>query len=105
MNGIVAGRIVHYVLTNDEAQVINQRRAKMQLDSPDQDKNLPVGNTVLAGDHMPMIITAVFPNYDGPGKTAVNGQVFLDGNDSLWVTSRLFSERDAVGSWHWMEKS
>jgi hypothetical protein len=99
MNGIVAGRIVHYVITQEEAKIINQRRNNLSM------SDAPTGNTVQAGDHLPMIMTAVFPNEYGPDKPGINGQVFLDGNDSLWVTSRKYSESDAVGTWHWIEKA
>jgi hypothetical protein len=47
------------------------------------------------GDVLPAIITRAF---EGAG-TAVNLQVFLDGNHSYWATSR--SEGTDHGQWSW----
>lgn len=54
------------------------------------------GNPVDTGDVYPMLITR--PWGDTP-TSAVNGQVFLDGNDSLWVTSRQQDEGAVGGGW------
>lgn len=83
------GRIVQYKLTEQDALAINRRRADTQahLDEHRANANgvqVHVGNKASAGDIFPMLITRVWG--DTP-ESSVNGQVFLDGNDSLWVTS------------------
>lgn len=68
------GRIVHYTLTEEDADTINTSRRT----------STAKGNQVDAGDVYPLVITRVWG--DQPD-SAVNGQVLLDGNDVLWVTS------------------
>lgn len=78
------GRVVVYVLSGVDAQVIAARR--------------PIGyngNPVCAGDEFPMIITRVW------SPSIVNGQVILDGDDSYWVTSAEISHDPAHRRWHW----
>lgn len=91
MNGVVAGRIVHYVLSDEDAKKINERRGNQ----PDS------GNTTMAGFHTPMMIVRVFPNEHG----LVNGQCLLDGSDTLWVIGKKYNEENDYGSWHWIEKA
>ena len=72
------GMIVLYSLNaSDVGEIERQRRYRVPG---------PTGNSVRPGDIYPLLITedwqAQLPNQ------AVNGQVFLDGPDSLWVTSR-----------------
>lgn len=69
------GRIVHYTLTSSDASRVMQRR---------NDILGPRGNDTRVGDVYPLIITRIWGNEPS---SAVNGQVMLDGNDSLWVTS------------------
>jgi hypothetical protein len=76
MEGLIEGRIVHYVLTKEDAKnILQSRLAKQQS-----------GNYVEDGMHFPMIIVRVWSE-DG----CVNGKVELDGEDSLWVCSKLHS--------------
>jgi len=88
------GRIVHYTVTEGDATATNKRRADMQRHLQEHrdasnGSQVHVGNTVRAGDVFPMMITRVW------GEDLVNGQVFLDGNDTLWVTSvHEFDARD-----------
>lgn len=100
------GRIVHYVLTEQDVDAINRRRADAARNMSHHRERadgsqVHFGNSVAAGDVFPLVITRV---WSGSG---VNGQVLLDGNDTLWVTSRVNNEeRDAAdkcqpGSWHW----
>ncbi len=98
------GLMVLYRLTEEEARATNIRRedarqnlAKMREERPGFQAH--VGNMVEEGDPVAMVITHVgdpFRNgiYNDPG---VNGQAFLDGNDSLWVTNVF--EGAAPGSW------
>ncbi len=95
------GRVVHYCLHEDDAAQINRRRTTGAsiAERMKQDVTTPapppafvwpagaqahIGNVVKAGDVFPMIITAVWGTTP---ESAVNGQVFLDGTDVLWVTS------------------
>lgn len=71
------GRIVHYTLTPANAVNINEIRRVSARNY--------FGNAVYAGDVFPMLITKVWAH--GDPDAYVNGQVFLDGNDCLWVTS------------------
>ena len=96
-----SGRIVGYMLDSYDADAINRRRAAASSNLPEhRDRNdgsqLHVGNGVKAGDVFPMMIVRVWGNTpDG----AVNGQVFLDGNDTYWVTSATVGEGERHFSW------
>lgn len=99
------GRIVHYTLSDTDALRINARRT----DGPAIQERLldntwpvgaqaHVGNRASAGDVVPALVVAVQPNGQ------VNAQVFLDGNDVLWVTSRDEASEESgshPGRWHW----
>lgn len=81
------GRVVHYSLTAYNANAVNRRRNDAR-----ENKNvgqygfiLHSGNDVVEGDIFPLIITRVWGPPETP--TAFNGQLLLDGNDTLWVTS------------------
>lgn len=86
MEGLIEGRIVHYVLES----------------GPN------------AGEHRPAIVVRVWPNEfgDQPG---VNLQVFTDGdgqpynNDGMqpvtWKTSIRFSDGKEPGTCHWIERA
>lgn len=95
------GLMVLYRLTEEEALATNKRRedARQNLDKMREERpgfQAHVGNQVSEGERVPMILTKVKnefnPNYHG-----VNGQVLLDGTDSLWVTS--VEEGDQPGEW------
>lgn len=77
---ITPGRIVTYVLTEQDAARVN---------TLDQNRN----NGAQLGSEFPAIVVRVWSS------TTVNLKVFLDGADDLWVTSRLEGERP--GTWHW----
>lgn len=78
------GRIVIYTLNYADAQLITARRGPAY-----------VGNPVCAGDEYPLLITRVW------SPSIVNGKVFLDGEDSYWVTSAQVSHEPAQRHWHW----
>lgn len=83
------GRIVHYMLCEQDAEAINRRRDDTTKHRTEHIENatgaqVHVGNPVYEGDVFPMMITRVWG--DDPN-SCVQGQVFLDGNDTLWVTS------------------
>lgn len=119
------GRVVHYRLTAQDCERILQDRARAL-------NAIQRGTQPRPGDVVPLMIVKVwadefehsirsgvgvaFPgepftdrdNFD-PSKWAVprspfgvNGQVLLDGNDALWVTSA--PEGDGNGFWCWPER-
>ena len=121
------GRIVHYTLTEQDAEQINRRRT----DGPSIAERIKaalwplgaqghIGNVVKAGDVFPMVIVRVWD----VTSTSVNGQVLLDGNDAFWATSRVQAvadgmrpgpapeggdlaagSADARGRWAWPERT
>lgn len=103
------GRIVIYSVTEQDVIEINRRRTTGSLIAERIKKNTPdsscwplgaqahIGNEIKLGDKYPMIITRIWSN------NCVNGQVFLDGNDCLWVTSATLG--DNPHEWNWPTKS
>lgn len=77
------GRIVHVILSATDVERINLRR--------EADPNS--GNRAREGDVLPAIAVRVWPN------KLINAQVFLDGGDTLWVTSR--AQGTDPGMWSW----
>jgi hypothetical protein len=81
------GRIVHYKLDLSDTTTINglRRDAKTaRSDSAHLGMVVRVGNIVSEGDVFPMMIVKT---WGATEESAVNGQVFLDGDDVYWVTS------------------
>lgn len=102
MTHVFIGLMVLYRLTHDDALATNIRREDARQNVEKMREERPgfqahVGNQVSNGERVPMIITQVWPNEFGPNHHGVNGQAFLDGNDSLWVTS--VEEGDLPGQW------
>lgn len=103
------GRIVHYRLSQEAVEMIARRRTTSSSIA-DRIKGgewplgaqAHIGNPHHKGQVLPMIITVVWPNEYGPNFDGVNGQVILDGNDTLWVTSVKEGTED--GQWSWPEK-
>lgn len=89
MEGLIKGLIVHYILSPSDVDEIVRRR--------NQSNGLFTGNPVHAGDWFPMTITTIWSEET----TIVNGQVHLDGNDTLWVTHRVSGNRE--GNWLYYE--
>lgn len=83
------GRIVHYTLSDDDARRIGHQRSLGSLQ----------GNGVRAGEVYPMLITRVWDSGKPNPDAAVNGQVLLDGSDSLWVTSVKVGEGPRTYAW------
>lgn len=82
----VIGWIVPYTLTGTDTQVIRNRRV--------MDQRIWYGDvTANPGDTFPMIIVRVFDN------GSVNGQVFLDGNDTHWVHAVTLGEGPGHFAW------
>ena len=93
------GRIVHYRLRQQDADAINRRRHDgTSANSAANDHSgaiVHVGSAAKEGDIVPMMVTKVWT----PSTVCVNGQAFLDGNDTLWVMSA--NRGDTVGTWDW----
>lgn len=107
MDGLTPGRIVHYVLSERDVNSIHKSRAnKFPEDAP---KGIQInhGNTINLTDHehVAMIVVRIFPDEFGKNIPGVNGQLFLDGNDQLWVTSVRYDGDKSPGTWHWIEKA
>ncbi len=108
------GRTVIFKITDQQAQEINRRRTtrasiadRIKDAAPTHDKwpigaQAHIGNIAHTGEEFPLVIVRVWPDEFGAGKPGVNGQAFLDGNDSLWVTSAGEGSED--GQWHWPER-
>jgi hypothetical protein len=102
------GRIVHYVLSEQDAAEINRRRTngpsiadRIKLDTWPIGAQAHIGNEAKVGQVRPMIIVQVWGETEG---SCVNGQVFLDGNDVFWATSRNqvpsdISDDQKIGRW------
>lgn len=98
------GRIVHFKITEDCAAQINKRRNDAgisQIASTNSGAQVHVGNSAKGYDVYPMIIVKVW-SFEPAENSAVNGQVFLDGNDTLWVTSA--QQGTEPGQWHEPER-
>lgn len=80
------GRIVHYTLSAGDADRINRKRADGGSS----------GNQATEGQVFPLFITRIWG--DTPG-SAVNGQLMLDGDDTLWVTSATADEGPGHFMW------
>ena len=94
------GLMVSYRLTAEDAEKTNMRRkdarqnaGKMRVERPGFQAH--VGSDVSEGERVPMVITHM-GTWDGP-LPFINGQAFLNGNDSLWVTGVL--EGEDPGEW------
>ena len=98
------GRIVHYTLRADQAAAINaQRKAardhSKSLHCPMDGTMAHTGNSCREGDVFPMMIVQTWGNQPN---SAVNGQVYLDGNDIFWATS--VSVGEGPGTWAWPQR-
>jgi hypothetical protein len=105
------GRMVIYKITEEQAVQINRRRTSGREIAERIAKNTPessawplgaqahIGNVAVPGQYFPMVIVRIWPDEFGPYMHGVNGQVFLDGNDTFWVTSA--SQGTSNGQWDW----
>jgi hypothetical protein len=98
------GRLVHYTLTQWDADAINRRRADWERNRHDEVSGerggkgyqAHTGNHAAEGDVYPALIVRVWGDTE---QSAVNLQVHLDGNDTYWATSRTAG--DGPGHWRW----
>lgn len=87
MDNPTIGRIVHYRLSDQDIELIAEHRRETDRQ----------GNTAYAGDVYPALVVRVF---DIDGVMSANLQVFLDGPDTFWATSRGYST-ETEGCWFW----
>ena len=71
------GDIVLYKLSALDVEHIHEQHSKLDF----------TANGVYEGEVLPLVVVKVWPHEFGPDVPGVNGQVLLDGPDSLWVTS------------------
>lgn len=102
------GRVVHYVLSEQDAGEINRRRTtgraiadRIATETWPLGAQAHIGNEAKAGQVRPMLIVQVWGEAEG---SCVNGQVFLDGNDVFWACSRNqvpedISDDQKLGRW------
>lgn len=100
------GRIVLYTLTDQDCGEIERRRTtrtsikeRMAAGTWPSGVQAHMGNPNAEGDIFPLLVTRIKPDAFGPGNHGVNGQVFLDGNDCLWVVN--VAEGSGPGRWAW----
>ncbi|MFI2367311.1 hypothetical protein [Streptomyces sp. NPDC018833] len=98
------GRIVHYTLSLQDADAVNRRRAEATSARASENPEIRpryvahVGNHASAGDVFPAMVVRVWQG----DEASVQLQVFLDGNDTYWATSRR--EGTGPGTWSWPER-
>jgi len=108
------GRIVHYRLSAQDVEQIMRRRTtgksiadRMKIQISQVECVTPllawptgaqahIGNEVHEDDVFPMLIVRV---WGSDPTSAVSGQVFLDGNDVFWATSRSVGDQPGTFSW------
>ncbi len=90
MENLSVGRIVQYVLNEQDVKAIIERRENLS-------KSYAWGNPPTVGDVVPAIV--VWPHHNEA--STFNGQAFLDGNDVLWITSVPYSAEAKPRTWHW----
>ena len=95
------GRIVHYTLSAQDADAINRRRSDAARHMAEHRESatgvvVHIGNAVAEGDVYPMVITRCWGTTP---ESSVNGQVLLDGCDTLWVTSISVGEGPRHFAW------
>lgn len=121
MSELTVGRLVHYRLSAQDVSRINHARLVARgaplTDQGGRKHVVREGNTPQVGDLVPLLVVRAWPGeyrldssvsgdggetwYFPKSTTGVNGQAFLDGNDTLWVTSAPHG--DQPGSWEWPE--
>lgn len=83
------GRFVDYTLTEQDAAIISSDRASRFAMNQAPHRHNPVS----PGDTYPALVVKAF------GGGAANLQVFLDGTDTYWATSRTEGEPGKWGHW------
>jgi len=98
----MVGEMVLYTLNEHDAEAINTLRRKhaeaqrSQAVTGAEGWQAHSGNEAHRGDEYPALIVREFT----AGSSVANLQVFLDGNDSYWATSRGEAEEpNSPGRW------
>lgn len=95
------GRIIHYALSQQDAEAINRRRKDFHDSRGAAERSGfvgHVGNHADEGDVCPAVVVRVWDE----STITLNLQVLLDGNDTYWATSR--AEGTGPGTWAWPER-
>lgn len=107
---LAVGRVLLYRLSQSDVDAIMRRRTngasiadRIATSSWPLGAQAHIGNPVAVGDELPLHVARVWPNEFGEGAHGVNGQVMLDGNDQLWVTS--VGEGVGPGTWSWPQRT
>lgn len=100
---VTIGRTVLYRLDSMDVDAIRKSRATAVAASEFGGFMRPVEVSETEGCDRPMVVVACNPVVRGPGVApmSVNGQVFLDGPDTLWV--RGVTEGSGLAEWRWPE--
>ena len=96
------GRIVHYILSSEDANQINRRRIAGVGHGKDwpEGAQAHVGSQAIPGDVVAAVVVGVFTDFTvEPPDCSVNLHILLDGNDSFWAKS--ISEGTEIGTWRW----
>lgn len=98
------GRIVHYTLSQHDANAINKRRKDFREllaalreageGYPSDGYQAHVGNEVREGDQFPATFVRIFE-----AAKSANLRVWLDGTDDFWACS--VSEGEGGRHWNW----
>lgn len=90
MKTLELGMRVLYVMDDGDVQAVNAQRSVS--------KNIFRGTDPVRKQMLPMVVTKIWGSPDDKMCT-VNGQVFMDGNDTLWVSGRMrrASEQQEAG--------
>ena len=86
MKILAMGKIVQYVLSQQDVEGIVQRRVSGSR----------AGKPPAVGDVVPALVV----RSNLTKERSFNGQAFLDGNDSLWLASVPYSAKSKPGTWH-----
>ena len=109
MEGLKPGRIVYYVLSDQDCQEITRRRTTSKsiadrIANGAQGAQWPlgaqahIGNPVQPGDECLAMVLWVHAQEIG----RVNLKVMLDGTDELRARSVYYSIDPVRGTWHWL---
>ena len=93
---VTVGRIVQYRLSVDDLRRVALLRGTSGHHG---------GNPHDVGQVVPLVVVVVWPNEHGPNYDGINGQAFLDGNDTLWITSAKEDPAGIMpGTWSWPQR-
>ena len=94
MTAVSPGQTVLFTISEQQAKQINAQRTQAGHATK-------TGNVAREGDSFPLIVVRVWSH------ESVNGQLFLDGNDTYWVCSANHEDpalpAGQYGKWRWPE--